>query len=338
MSARLLVTGGAGYIGAQLVVDLLGAGHDVVVVDDFSLGHPEALVRAQALAGRSCEVHRGDIRDAAVLDRALVGVDAVLHLAAFKMVGESMLLPEKYFQNNLGGMASLLDAMQRARVTRIVYSSSAAVYGTQDNVLEAIPESAPLRPESAYGATKAQGEQMLQWMALCRGWSAISLRYFNPVGAHPSGRIGQPHAGAQSLVPRALLALLDPSTRLGIFGTDYPTPDGTGLRDYIHICDLSRAHLAALDAALDGAPGHAVYNVGTGRPHSVREVLAACGRAAGRAVPSDELPRRPGDVACSLASPERMRRVLGFEAGLGLDAMVESAWAWCSGNPRSYDP
>lgn len=344
MSTRLLVTGGAGYIGAQLVIDLLLAGYDVVVVDDFSTGHPEALVRAQRLAGRTCEVHRGDVADAQLMARALVGVHAVIHLAAFKMVGESMVEPERYFRNNLGGMAALLASMQAAGVTRIVYSSSAAVYGTQPNPLEPIDEDAPPRPESPYGLSKAQGEQLLDWMVRCRQWSAVSLRYFNPVGAHPSGQIGQPPEGAASLLPRALHAILDPETpgsRLSILGTDYPTPDGTGLRDYIHVCDLSRAHLAALDSLLAaGGAGlaHQVFNVGTGRPHSVREVIAACQRATGKVVPHDEAPRRPGDVACALAAPQRLQRVLGFEARLGLDEMVASAWQWAVKNPDGYGP
>ncbi len=340
MSAKLLVTGGAGYIGAQLVHDLLVAGYQVVVVDDFSTGHPEALYRVHALTGRQSEVFRGDISDGRLLSRALAGVDAVLHLAAYKMVGESMVEPERYFRNNLGGMAQLLESMHVAGVSRIVYSSSAAVYGSQADPQRPIDEDAPLRPENPYGFTKAQGEQMLEWMAWCRQWSAISLRYFNPVGAHPSGRIGQPQDGAASLVPRALQAILKEDARLQVFGTDYATPDGTGLRDYIHVVDLSRAHLAALGALLDTpvSRGHQIFNVGTGRPHSVREVLAACQRATGIRVPCDEAPRRPGDVACAVADPTRLRRELGFEATLGLDAMVTSAWEWCRGNPTGYGP
>lgn len=327
---RLLVTGGAGYIGSQLVFDLLAAGHDVVVVDDFSTGYLEALVRAQALAGRRCTVFRGDIADSRLVHRALRGVSAVLHLAAFKMVGESMDRPERYFHNNLGGMAALLEAMQDAGVSRLVYSSSAAVYGAQRTM--PVHEDATLRPESPYGLSKAQGEQMLDWMVRCRQWSAVSLRYFNPVGAHPSGEIGQPFESASSLVPRALMAR--PDAPLAIFGTDYDTPDGTCLRDYIHIRDLSRAHLVAL-GALDDARHHTL-NVGTGRSYSVREVLAACARATGREVPSVEAPRRAGDMPCAMADASRFRETMGFEARLGLDAMVESAWRWFSRNPQGY--
>ncbi|MDP2307726.1 MAG: UDP-glucose 4-epimerase GalE [Pseudomonadota bacterium] len=330
---RLLVTGGAGYIGSQVVLDLLQAGHDVVVVDDFSTGHREALARVQALAGRTCTVFGGDVVDRDLLFGALRGVDAVFHLAAFKMVGDSMDRPERYFRNNVGGMAALLHTMQEAGVHRIVYSSSAAVYGAQRQM--PIQEDAPLRPESPYGLSKAQGEQMLEWMVQRRKWSAVSLRYFNPVGAHPSGSIGQPFESAASLVPRVLMALTDANARLAIFGTDYDTPDGTCLRDYIHVCDLSRAHLVAL-RALD-EPAHHIFNVGTGRPHSVREVLAACARATGRDVPFDEGPRRAGDIASAVADPGRFQRTMGFESHLGLDEMVSSAWRWWTLNPRGYE-
>lgn len=329
---KLLVTGGAGYIGAHLLVDLLSAGHDVVVVDDFSHGHPEALARAEALSGKTCTFFEGSIADAALLGHALAGVDAVIHLAAFKMVGESMERPERYFLNNVAGMSVLLHAMVDAGVRRFVYSSSAAVYGAQEVV--PIREDAPLMPESPYGLSKAHGEAMLDWMAKLRHWSVVSLRYFNPVGAHASGRIGQPFEEASSLVPRALKALTDPGARLAIFGTDYPTPDGTCLRDYIHVCDLSRAHLLAMEAL--NVPGHRIWNVGTGNPHSVREVLSACAKASGRPVPHLEGPRRQGDMAVSVADPRAFHQALGFTAELGLDEMVASAWRWWSMNPHGY--
>lgn len=330
--SRLLVTGGAGYIGAHLVLDLLQAGHDVTVLDDLSAGHPLALARVAELAGRPARFVQGDIGDPARLADALPGVEAVLHLAAKKLVPESMAAPELYFRNNVGSMATMLEVMERAGVRRIVYSSSAAVYGPQPDA--PITESAALGPESPYGLSKAQGEAMLGWMAARRGWAVTSLRYFNPVGAHPSGRIGQPPQDAAALVPRALAALLRPDAPLAVFGTDWPTPDGTCLRDYIHILDLSRAHLLAL---ADLAPGeHHVYNVGTGRPHSVREVLAACARVTGRAVPARDAPRRDGDMARSTADPARFRAATGFAAERGLDDMVASAWAWAHQNPTGY--
>ncbi len=329
---RLLVTGGAGYIGAHLLVDLLLAGHDVVVVDNLSHGYAAAVERAEALAGRSCSFFRGDIADAELLGRALRGVDVVVHLAAYKMVGESMDRPDRYFRNNVGGMCVLLEAMVDAGVHRIVYSSSAAVYGAQRTM--PIHESAELVPESPYGLSKSQGEAMLDWMVQRRQWSAVSLRYFNPVGAHPSGRIGQPYEDASSLVPRALRALTDPGMQLAIFGTDYPTPDGTCGRDYIHVCDLSRAHLVAMEALKSS--GHHIYNVGTGRPHSVREVLTACAVAAGRPVPHVEGARREGDMPNSVADPRAFQQALGFESRLGLADMVGSAWRWVSQNPHGY--
>lgn len=328
---KLLVTGGAGYIGAHVVIDLLRAGHDVVVLDDCSTGHPEAVFRAEKLGGRRCSLVRGDIANASLLRQTLVGVDAVIHLAAFKMVGESMEVPGRYFRNNIGGMAQLLETMDEMAVRRIVYSSSAAVYGSQGKM--PVAENVPLTPESPYGCTKALGEQMLQWMADCRGWSVISLRYFNPVGAHESGQIGQPLEGAASLVPRALLAVVDPSRRLTVFGTDYPTADGTALRDYIHVCDLSRAHLSALELS---KVGHQIFNVGTGRPHSVREVLAACERATGQTVAHVDGPRRAGDIHLSAADPRRFQEATGFVAERGLDDMVASAWRWIQRNPRGY--
>ncbi len=329
---RFLVTGGAGYLGAHVALDLLVAGHDVVVVDDFSTGHLQACRRVEELAGRPCTVIRADIADSERMRVALDGVDAVLHFAASKLVPESMDAPERYFHNNVGGMTALLASMQAAGVRRIVYSSSAAVYGQQPAGL--IPETAPLAPTSPYGLTKVHGEQMLGWMAERRGWSAVSLRYFNPVGAHASGRIGQPPGDAASLVPRVLQAVANPPAHIEVFGTDYPTEDGTCLRDYIHVSDLSRAHVVAL-GALD-APGHRVFNVGTGRAHSVREVLKACERVTGRRVPYVDAPRRAGDIPVAVADPAHFRQALGFEASRSLDDMVASAWRWTSEHPRGY--
>ena len=264
--------------------------------------------------------------------KALVGVDVVVHLAAYKQVGESTADPARYFLNNVGGMVSLLSSMDKAGVRRILYSSSAAVYGTQR--VMPIREDASLQPDSPYGLTKAQGERQLEFMVQCREWSAVSLRYFNPVGAHPSGLIGEPFEYAASLVPRALKGLALDNETFSIFGTDYDTPDGTCLRDYIHVCDLAKAHLAAL-AVLE-RPGHHVFNVGTGRPHSVREVLATCGRVSGLPVSVEEGPRRPGDVAVCQADPSAFERAVGFRATRGLDEMVESAWRWWCQNPNGY--
>lgn len=321
---RALVTGGAGYIGSHLVVELLQAGHDVVVLDDLSTGSVLAVARAERAAGRGCTFWQGDIADRAAVAQALRGVDVVFHLAGSKQVGESTELPERYLRNNVGGMTVLIEQMELAGVRRMVFSSSAAVYGTQDRM--PVAEDAPLRPDSPYGLTKMMGEQLLQPMSAHRGWAAVSLRYFNPVGAHPSGTFGEPLHRAASLVPRALRAVLEPGAPLTVFGADYPTPDGTCLRDYVHVVDLARAHIAAL-AALD-RPGHRVCNVGTGRPYSVREVLEACARVTGRPVPSVDGARRPGDVMVAVADVGRMHALLGFRAEHGLDEMVSSAWRW----------
>ncbi len=329
---RLLVTGGAGYIGSHLCLALLEEGHDVVVLDDFSTGHPEALRRVQDLAGRPIRVVQGDISDRAILDLALDGVEAVIHLAASKAVGESMERPDRYFRNNLGGLSVLLEAMQDAGLRRIIYSSTAAVYSPRAPM--PLTEDSPLDPASPYGLTKVLGENMLAWMARCQQWSAVSLRYFNPVGAHPSGRIGENVRAPSNLVPRVLMALTGDLPALGIFGTDYDTPDGTCLRDYIHVCDLAHAHVAALRALSD--PGHHIFNVGTGRPYSVREVIDACARVSERPVPVQVKPRRPGDMPVAVADPTRFQQQLGFRARRDLDDMVASAWRWWQDNPGGY--
>ncbi len=329
---KILLTGGAGYIGTHILVELLTTGHDVVVLDNCSNGTVEAVARAEALAGRECTFVRADVRAPLAVRRALDGVDVVIHMAASKKVGESVERPAAYFANNVGGMAVLLEEMERAGVTRIVYSSSAAVYGTQSQV--PIPEGATLGPDSPYGETKRIGEQMLADMARCRGWSAVSLRYFNPVGAHPSGQIGEPLADAASLVPRALRALVDKDDQLTVFGTDYPTPDGTCLRDYVHVCDLARAHLAALQVV--DTPGHHVFNVGTGQGCSVREVIATCSAVAGRPVPAVDGDRRPGDVMSAVADVSRFTEATGFRAERGLVEMVASAWNWAQRYPDGY--
>jgi UDP-glucose 4-epimerase len=330
---RILVTGGAGYIGTHLIVELLLAGHDVVVVDNFSSGHREALRRAEDLGGRETVLFHGDIADRALMAEALKDVDVVVHLAGYKQVGESMMRPERYFENNLAGTTSLIQSMQDAGVTRILYSSSAAVYGTQDD--QPITEDAPLRPDSPYGLTKAQGEQLLHFMAQCRGWSAVSLRYFNPVGAHPSRRIGEPLEYAASLVPRALMAIDDPKRALTVFGTDYKTPDGTALRDYIHVCDLALSHLAAMATLRPGT--HRVFNVGTGTAASVREVIQACERATGHVVPHVDGARRPGDIPVACADTTRFEGTVAFRARRTLDEMVASAWKWHVENPEGYE-
>lgn len=330
---RCLVTGGAGYIGSHVVLHLLEAGHEVVVLDDFRTGHPEALRRVQELTGRPTLLVRGDVADARVVARAAAGVDVVFHLAASKAVGESMVRPEAYFQNNLAGMTGLLEGMVRAGVKRVVFSSSAAVYGSHARI--PISEDSALRPDSPYGLSKAQGEQMLAWMARSRGWSAVSLRYFNPVGAHASGRIGEHAPHPTGLVPRVLAALLGQRPGFTVFGTDYDTPDGTCIRDLVSVEDLARAHLAALPLLRE--PGHAAYNVGTGLGHSVLEVVEAAQELTGIDLPVMTGPRREGDMPVAVADPRRFREATGFEARDGLLDMIASAWRWVRANPHGYD-
>lgn len=326
---RMLITGGAGYIGTHLLIELLTAGHDVVVFDNLDGGSVQAIARAEAVAGRQCAFIHGDVRRPGDVRRALEGVDVVFHLAALKQVGESVEQPGRYFSNNVGGMSILLDEMDRVGVRRIVYSSSAAVYGSGAPM--PLHEDAPLRPDSPYGVTKQLGEQMLAELAQHRGWSAVSLRYFNPVGAHPSGMVGEALCKAMSLVPRTLQALIYEGRPLTVFGSDYDTADGTCERDYVHVCDVARAHLVALGALT--RPGDYVYNVGTGRPYSVREVIAACEKAAGRPVPHTDGARRPGDIPVAVADCTRFRSELGFEAHYDLQDMVDSAWGWSEQDP-----
>ncbi len=329
---RILVTGGAGYIGSQVVVELLEAGHEVVVLDDLSSGSAEALQRITLLTERSLTFHHGDVGNLDFIRQALEGCDAVIHLAAFKKVGESMERPGMYYRNNVGGMAALLEAMDDAGVRRILFSSTAAVYGSRAP-MPLLEDQAP-DPDSPYGLSKALGEQMLADMTRLKGWAAASLRYFNPVGAHASGRIGEPAANAASLAPLALGAIFGDRGPLTVFGTDYDTPDGTALRDYVHVQDLARAHVVALDILEAGR--HGVYNVGTGRAHSVREVIAACERVTGLAVPHTDGPRRAGDVPEARADVARFEAATGFRATRTLDEMIASAWKWRLNNPDGY--
>ncbi len=321
---HLLITGGAGYIGSQLLALLLEKGHEVTVLDDLSTGCRTALTLAQSIAGRRCTFVHGSTRVPADVRRALVGVDAVLHLAAFKDVAESVRQPARYHANNVGGMTVLLDEMERVGLRRIVFSSSAAVYGDQPTL--PLHEGLPLQPSSPYGQTKAIGEQLLSDLVDKSDWAAVSLRYFNPVGAHPSGRLGELSPQAKGLVPAMLRALAGEGPPLTVFGTDHPTPDGTCERDFVHVWDVARAHELALSAL--ATPGHHIFNVGTGTAHSVQATIDTCGRIAGRAVPHTKGPARPGDVVRSLADPRRIAAALGFQAAHGLDDMLRSAWAW----------
>jgi UDP-glucose 4-epimerase len=335
--STVLVTGGAGYIGSHTVIELLGAGHEVVVVDNFSNSSPEALRRVRELAGRDFAVHEGDIADDRVLDRIFAErpVDAVIHFAALKAVGESVANPLAYYRNNVSGTIALLEAMKRHGVHRIVFSSSATVYGNNERV--PLKEEEPLQPVNPYGWTKAMMEQILRDVAASDpAWSVALLRYFNPVGAHPSGRIGEdPNGIPNNLMPNITQVAVGKRKELVVFGNDYPTPDGTGVRDYIHVMDLAAGHVKALDKVLGGRIVEA-YNLGTGRGYSVLELVRAFEKATGARVPYRIEARRPGDVAVSLADPSKAERELGWRATRGVLDMCADAWRWQMQNPNGY--
>jgi UDP-glucose-4-epimerase GalE len=319
--AHLLVTGGAGYIGGHALRALHRAGHGVVVLDDLRAGTAEF--------ARGAPLVRADSGDAAALDRLFAArgpFDAVLHFAAYLSVGESVAKPLAYYANNVAGSAVLAAACVRHGVRAFVYSSSAAVYG--DGAQPPIREDAPLAPTSPYGASKAMTERILADVERAHGMRVASLRYFNASGADPAGGIGERHDPETHLIPLALEAAAGLRPELVLFGTDWPTPDGTCVRDYVHVNDLADAHVRAVEALLAGGPGGA-YNLGTGRGWSNREVLAAVERVVGKPVPVRVGARRPGDPAVLVADPSRFRADLGFEPRLSdLDTIVATAWAW----------
>ena len=334
---RILVTGGAGYIGSHCCVELLEAGHEVVVVDSLVNSDREAVRRVERITGKTLPLHAVDLRDAPALARALdaAPVDAVIHLAGLKAVGESTQAPLRYYANNIEGTLRLLEAMGARGVRRLVFSSSATVYG--DASPAPFGEDAPLDATNPYGRTKAFIEEICRDLARAEpGWHIALLRYFNPVGAHPSGLIGEDPAGIpNNLMPFLLQVAAGRRERLQVFGADYPTPDGTGVRDYVHVVDLARGHVAALEY-LDRVAGCAAYNLGTGRGHSVLEVVAALSRVVGRPVPYEVVPRRPGDGAGCYADVTAAARDLGWRATLDLDAMCRDGWHWQSQNPRGF--
>jgi len=322
---RLLVTGGAGYIGSIVGRDLLGAGHKVVVLDNLRQGHREAVPDG-------AELVEADLLERATVDEVVGrGFDGVLHFAALALVGESVEHPERYWRTNVGGTLNLLEAMIAAGVGRLVFSSTCAVYGEPDEV--PISESAPLRPINAYGASKLAVDQMIGHFCTAHGLGAVSLRYFNVAGA--SGELGEDHHPETHLIPNILRAALGHNPCVEIYGTDYPTPDGTAIRDYIHIDDLSRAHLLALEAADGGR--HQIFNLGNGSGFSVREVIAATERVTGERIPTREAPRRPGDPPMLVAASQRIRSELGWEPHKPeLERIIADAWAFARSHPHGY--
>ena len=334
---KVLVTGGAGYIGSHAVIDLMAAGHDVTVLDNLSNSSPGALVAMRRIAGRDVPFIEGDIRNAAVLDAAFEGgdFDAVVHFAALKAVSESVGDPLRYYQNNVGGTACLLDRMARHRVTTIVFSSSATVYGEPERM--PITEDFPTAPVNPYGRTKLTIEQLLADIhAADPDWRISILRYFNPVGAHPSGEIGEDPTGTpDNLLPYIGQVAVGRRERLEVFGNDYATPDGTCIRDYVHVVDIARGHVQALDF-LTPQPRLAIHNLGTGRGCSVLEVVRAFENASRSPLPFRFAARRPGDIPISYADPTRAQTELGWTAGYDLDRMCEDHWRWQSKHPHGF--
>ena len=334
---RILVCGGTGYIGSHTCVILAGRGHDLVVADNFSNSSPRVLERLQAITGAPVAFRRVDLRDRLETRELLVGggFDAVVHFAALKAVGESCERPLDYFDNNISGTLHLLQAMQEAGVRRLVFSSSATVYGDPDSV--PVTEDAPLRVTNPYGRTKLVMEQLIGDLCTADpGFQAGVLRYFNPVGAHASGLIGEDPSGIpNNLMPYICQTAVGRRAKLSVFGGDWPTIDGTGVRDYIHVVDLARAHADALDALERSGQGFTV-NLGTGQGVSVLQLVHAFERASGRAVPYEIVARRAGDVAEVYADPSLAHRLLGWRAELDVDAMCRDAWRWQSMNPDGY--
>lgn len=333
---RVLVTGGAGYIGSHTCLVLLESGHAVTVLDNLCNGSRVALQRVEALAGKRLRFVDGDIRDSASLRAAFEGgIDAVVHFAALKAVGESCEQPLRYFDNNIGGTIALLQAMQSEGTRHLVFSSSATVYGEPDRV--PVDEAAALRVTNPYGRSKLVMEELIRdWCGAQPDIGAVLLRYFNPVGAHPSGQIGEDPAGTpNNLMPYIAQVAVGRRGVLRVFGNDYPTRDGTGVRDYLHVMDLAEAHVQALDFALR-TPGCRAFNLGTGRGTSVLELVHAFEAAAGRRVPVEMVERRAGDVAELYADPSCAGRELGWHATRSLQDMCTDTWRWQTANPRGY--
>ena len=333
----ILVTGGAGYIGSHTVLLLLEAGHKVVVLDNLSNSSPESLRRVEQLTGKAVTFREGDIRDAACLDAlfAEFSVSGVVHFAGLKAVGESVAEPLRYYDCNVVGTIRLLEAMARAGVKRLVFSSSATVYGDPASV--PIKEDFPLSTTNPYGASKLHIEDMLRDLYVSDdSWEIALLRYFNPVGAHESGQIGEDPSGIpNNLMPYIAQVAVGKREKLSVFGGDYSTPDGTGVRDYIHVMDLAQGHLAALRALKDKG-GLLTVNLGTGRGYSVLEMVQSFAKASGREVPYEIVARRPGDVAQCYADPAHAEQVLGWKAERGIVDMCRDHWRWQEANPNGF--
>jgi UDP-glucose 4-epimerase len=327
MEMSVLVTGGAGYIGSHTCVELLEAGYDVVVVDNLSNSKEESLKRVQEITGKSIRFYKADLLDREALEEIFrrETIDSVVHFAGLKAVGESVAIPLRYYHNNITGTLTLCDLMQKYGVKKLVFSSSATVYGDPHAV--PITEDFPLKATNPYGWTKLMIEQILRDLHVAdHTWNIALLRYFNPIGAHPSGRIGEdPNGIPNNLVPYITQVAVGKLPALRVFGNDYDTHDGTGVRDYIHVVDLALGHLKALEK-LESNPGVVTYNLGTGKGYSVFDVLNAFSRVVGREIPYQVVQRRPGDIAMCYADPTRARQEMGWTAQRDLDQMCADSW------------
>ncbi len=335
--AKILVTGGCGYIGSHTVLELLNKNYEVVVVDNFSNSSFESLRRVQKITGKEVIFYEADIRDVAKMERIFSEhkFDAVIHFAAFKAVGESCRLPLKYYENNISGTVSLLQIMERHNVKKIIFSSSATVYGDPERL--PLDETCRLSTTNPYGSTKLMMENIMQDVQKADNeWNIILLRYFNPVGAHESGLIGEDPKGIpNNLMPFVAQVASGKLQCINVFGNDYDTPDGTGVRDYIHVVDLALGHIAAIENC--NQSGVHIYNLGTGNGYSVLQMIQAFEKACGKKLPYKICDRRPGDIAACYASPDKAKKDLKWEAKFGIEEMCASQWKWQSGNPMGYE-
>ena len=333
----VLVTGGCGYIGSHTVLELLNKGYQVVVVDNFSNSNPEALRRVQQITGKEVVFYENDVRDEQAMEKIFAAhkIDAVIHFAAFKAVGESCKLPLKYYENNISGTVALLKVMEKAGVKKIIFSSSATVYGSPERL--PLDENCRLSTTNPYGSTKLMMENIMQDVYKADSeWNIILLRYFNPVGAHESGLIGEDPKGIpNNLMPYVAQVASGKLACINVFGDDYDTPDGTGVRDYIHVVDLALGHIAAIEECKES--GVHIYNLGTGHGYSVLDMIHAFEKACGKTLPYKICARRDGDIAACYACPDKAEKELKWKAKYGIEEMCATQWKWQSGNPRGYE-
>jgi UDP-glucose 4-epimerase len=336
---KILVTGGAGYIGSHTCLELLNAGYEVVVIDNFSNSKLTSLERVEALTDKKVAFQEGDIRDRDFLRSVFTEhkINAVIHFAGLKAVGESVAYPLRYYDNNVNGSVVLTEVMTEFNVKTIVFSSSATVYDAPGD--RQIREDFPLKPTNPYGQSKFMVEQVLKDLSVSdESWNVAILRYFNPVGSHESGMIGEdPNGIPNNLMPFIAQVAVGRRKELSVFGSDYPTPDGTGVRDYIHVVDLAQGHLAALKALVKQQQGLITVNLGTGQGYSVLDMVKAFESSTGKNIPYKLVDRRPGDIATCYADPSSAKQILGWEANLGIEAMCKDTWHWQSKNPNGYD-